>query len=182
MTQATPPARRLRPLRPLLMLTALAACAAAQAHKPHQHGHASLAIAVDGRTLTVSLDAPLDGFLGFERAPRSDAERKAAAALLARLREPATLFKPDAAADCKPAGVTVTAPVLESGAKTGGEHADLEVEASFDCTNPQALRTLDVALFEAYPRLQRIDVQVAGPKGQQKRVLRRPARSVALAR
>lgn len=180
MTHPTPRARR---LRPLLLSMALAACAAVQAHKPHQHGHASLALALDGRTLTVALDAPLDGFLGFERAPRSDAERQAAAALLARLREPASLFRPDAAAACKPAGVTVTAPVLEAGAKPGGgEHADLEMEASFECANPQALRTLDVALFEAYPRLQRIDVQVAGPKGQQKVVLRRPARSVSLAR
>ena len=47
---------------------------------------------------------------------------------------------------------------------------------------PDALRTLDVGLFDAYKRIQRIDVQVAGPKGQAKVTLKRPARKVQLVR
>jgi len=59
----------------VLMLLAAGAQAAPQAH---EHGVARLSVAVDGKRRTIELDAPLDGWLGFERAPRTDAERKAA--------------------------------------------------------------------------------------------------------
>lgn len=148
----------------------------------HEHGVAKLSVAVDGHTLSIDLDASLDGLLGFERAPRTGAERKAAADLLARLRDAGALFKPDAAAGCKAGDVKIEAPVLEPGYKGKGEHADLEAQFSFQCAQPQALRALDVALFDAFKRLQRIDVQVAGAKGQSKATLKRPARTVTLAR
>lgn len=150
---------------------------------PHEHGVARLDVATEGTRLAIALQAPLDGFLGFERAPRSDAERKAAADLMARLKAPEGLFTPDPAAGCRFERAEVKAPVLEPGAKPAkGEHADLEAEFSYTCNQPQALRTLDVGLFEAYKRLQRIEVQVAGAKAQSKITLRRPARQVPLAR
>ena len=148
----------------------------------HEHGVARLSVAVDGRTLSLEFDAPLDGLLGFERPPRTDAERKAAADLLQRLRDPAALFKPDAAAGCSAGAATVSAPVLEPGAKAGGEHADVELQFSFTCSAPQALRTLDVGLFDAFRRLQRVDVQLAGARLQSRHTLKRPARSLPLVR
>lgn len=166
---------------------AIAACATitASAAAPHQHGVARIDVALDGSRLTLTVDAPLDGFLGFERAPRSEAERKSAAELLARLKAPQGLFTPDAAAACTLDSAVVKAPVLESGggkirAGQGGDHADLEAEYGYTCAQPQALRALDVGLFDAYPRLQRIEVQVAGAKAQSKVTLRRPARLVPL--
>lgn len=166
----------------VLAWTALALATPALANKAHQHGVASLTVAVDGQQVNIVLDAPLDGFLGFERAPRTDAERRAAADLLARLRQPASLFSLDAAAACTPGAVMLQAPVLEPGATVKGDHADIEATFAFTCQQPQALRTLDVGLFEAYSRLRRIDVQVAAGHGQSKVTLRRPARSVRLTR
>jgi hypothetical protein len=74
--------------------------------------------------------------------------------------------------------------VLEPGTKpaTKDEHADLDASYEFTCAKPDELRTLDVGLFDAYKRTQRIDVQVAGPKGQAKVTLKRPARKVQLVR
>lgn len=170
-------------LRVIVLLALPAACSIAIAAAPHQHGVASLAVAVDGGRLSIDLDAPLDGFLGYERAPRTDAEKQAAADLLARLKAPEALFKPDAAAGCKASVAEVKAPVLQPGAKPApGDHADLEAQFVFDCAQPAALRNLDVGLFDAFKRLQRIDVQVAGAKGQAKVTLKRPARTVPLAR
>jgi hypothetical protein len=163
-------------------LAALLLSQPAAAHKAHVHGVAALSLAVDGGTLSITLEAPLDGFVGFERPPRTDAERKTAAEALARLKEGATLFKPDAAAGCTLAEATVDAPVLQPGAKAAGEHADLDASYTFRCSNPQALRSVDVALFDAFQRLTRIEVQVAGAKAQSKTTLRRPARTVTLAR
>ena len=42
----------------------------------HQHGVAKLDVAYDQGALSIELEAPLDVLLGFERAPRPDAERK----------------------------------------------------------------------------------------------------------
>lgn len=161
------------------------------AGKAHVHGNVTIDVAIDGSTLAIAMAAPLDNLLGFERAPRTDAERGAAAAVLARLRaadQAAALFATDAAALCTLTRVEVRAPVLEPAATAGSEaapadgHADLDAAYEFSCARATALRRLDVGLFDAYPRIRRIDVQVAGPKGQSKVTLRRPARSVELVR
>lgn len=188
----------------LSFLVACMALAAATAHagKAHEHGVVRLDVSVEGSRLTIDMVAALDNWLGFERAPRTDAERKAAAEVLARLRSPqqgTPLFVPDAAAQCQLVKAEVSAPVLEPGAKpavksataqasppaahkSGGEHADLEASYTFQCAQPTPLRTLELGLFDAYKRIQRIHVQVAGPKGQSKVTLKRPARSVTLVR
>lgn len=165
-----------------IAVLALAAASAAQAHKAHEHGVVRLDVAIEGGTLGIVAEVPLDNLLGFERAPRTDAERKAAADALARLRAPAGLFVVDAAAQCKLARAEVKAPVLEAGANPKDGHADLDAEYRFECAQPAQLRTLELGWFEAFPRVQRIEVQVAGPQGQGKTTLRRPARSVKLVR
>lgn len=157
------------------------------AGKAHEHGALKLDVAIEGNKLTIGMEAPLDNLLGFERAPRTDAERKAAADVLTRLRSPdkgTPIFVMGSAAQCSLAKAEVQAPVLEPGAKPAAkdEHADLDASYEFTCAKPDELRTLDVALFDAYKRIQRIDVQVAGPKGQSKVTLKRPARSVKLVR
>lgn len=168
----------MRHLLPLLLTAPLLALAAGA----HEHGAARVDVALDGQRLSVALEVPLDALLGFERAPRTDAERQAAATLLKQLRDGALLFRPDAAARCRPVASNVNAPVLQPGAKATGDHADVDASYEFDCAAPQSLKTLDVALFDSFPRLQRVDVQLAGAKAQAKVVLKRPARSVTLPR
>jgi hypothetical protein len=177
--------------RPTLVLwmscLTFAAAPAWSAGKAHEHGALKLDVAIEGNKLTIAMEAPLDNLLGFERAPRTDAERKAAAEVLARLRSPnqgKALFSADASAQCTLSKADVQAPVLEPGAKPApkDEHADLDASYEFSCAQPAELRSLDVGLFDAYKRIQRIDVQVAGPKSQSKVTLKRPARSVKLVR
>ena len=62
------------------------------------------------------------------------------------------------------------------------EHADLDASIDFSCAAPGQLKALDQGLFDAFPRINRIDVQVAGAGGQLKQTLRRPARTVRLTR
>lgn len=166
----------------VLSLLAVVLAAGAAGAAPHEHGVARLAVAIDGATVAIELDAPLDGLLGFERAPRTDAERKAAADVLQRLRDGASLFKPDAAAGCSAGVARVEAPVLAPGGQGRGEHADLEASWTFECRQPLAMRSIDVGLFDAFRRLQRIDVQMAGSKGPNRLTLKRPARSIPVAR
>ena len=153
---------------------------------PHVHGVVALDVALEGPRVVLSLKAPLDSLVGFERAPRTDAERRAAADALARLREPDALFRLDAAAGCRRVSAEVAAPVLEArpGAAKGSAdgHAALEAQIAYDCARPGELKTLEVGLADTFKRIRRVDVQVAGPRGQTKVTLRGATRSVPLQR
>ncbi|NRF67690.1 DUF2796 domain-containing protein [Aquincola sp. S2] len=172
----------------LLTLVTLFGARAVMAAPPHahQHGAVTLAVAIDGEQLSIAMEAPLDSLLGFERAPRSEAERRAASELLARLRNGgAALFKPDAAARCTLVTAQVRADVLEPAAQPApkdGEHADIDADYAFKCTSPNLLRSVDVGLLDAFKRIRRIEVQVVGPKGQHKATLERPARTIPMQR
>ena len=167
-----------------ILLALLAVPVGAAAQHAHEHGRLRLAIAIDGEQLSIALEAPLDSLVGFERAPRTDAERRSAAAALARLRDAAALFTPDAAARCAAQPVELDAGLLAPGAAAAPaqEHADIDANYSFRCSQPAQLRALQTTLLEAFPRATRIDVQVAGPRGQRKATLQRPARTIELGR
>lgn len=171
-------------MKRLLFALALACTPAAWAGKAHVHGAATLDIAVEATSLTLSLDTPLDGLLGFERAPRSDAERRAADQAIATLRAADTLFTIDPAAQCRMASVELLSAALKLGpaaaAAKDDDHGDLEAEFTFSCRSAPAF--VEVGLFRAFPRMGRLDVQTATPKGQRKLSLKRPSQRIDLSR
>jgi hypothetical protein len=165
------------------------------AQAPHQHGLVMLDVALDGAQLQINLTAPLDSLLGFERAPRTAAERQAATQLLARLQDGASLLQPDAAAGCTLVEAQVDAPVLQApapGANATAKpantqpaddgHAELSASYRFNCSQPAALRQLTHGLFAQFKRVQQVQAQVAGPQGQSRQLLKRPANQLRLAR
>ncbi|MFN9709474.1 MAG: DUF2796 domain-containing protein, partial [Burkholderiales bacterium] len=133
--------------------------------------------------VSIALEMPLDSLLGFERAPRTDAERQSAASAVVKIRDAKALFQFDSRAECEQNGeVVVKAPVLEplsAASRPDNHHGDLEATYRFTCRKPPFLGRLDVRLFEAFRRVKRIEVQAAGPKGQKKMVLY-PSSSVLL--
>lgn len=174
--------------RSMLRMGALALAAVwgfgAHAAPPHEHGVARLDVAVSADRLSIELDTPLHNLLGFERAPRTDAERQQAAALVQRLRDGAALFSVASAAGCKLSGVDLRSHPLGLGnAPAGsGEHGDLLAVYDFRCSAGARAGFVEVGLFEAFAGLKRLDLQVQTPKGQLSATLRRPASRVALAR
>ncbi len=162
------------------MLFATSASHATEA--AHVHGSMRLDVAVDKQVLTVQLTSPLDSLLGFERAPRTPAERRSADALLQRMGEAATLFKPNASARCVPTKVRIESAALQTTSPAPGEHADLDALYEFTCAHADRLTTLEVGLFTAFPRLRKIEVQVAGAKAQSKQTLKRQNQVITLAR
>jgi Protein of unknown function (DUF2796) len=158
------------------------------AGKAHEHGVARADLAVEPTRITVVLDMPMDGLVGFERAPRDDAERKAVDAALVRLRNAAALFAIDPAAQCTPGPVVLTSAVLglgkappPAGAKSDG-HEDIEASYEFNCADGFRAGFVEVGLFEAFTRLKRIEVQAVTRKGQIKATLKRPSTRLTLAR
>lgn len=155
----------------------------------HVHGSMQLDIAVDKHLLGVQLEAPLDSLLGFERRPRTATERQAADALLKQMTDAAALFKPDAAAQCalmtvslESAALQATAPAAGKDADKESEHADLDANYEFNCAHPDKLTVIEIGLFDAFKRLQKIKVQMASSKGQSKQTLKRPDKLVKLPR
>ena len=84
----------------VICVVALAAAGPALAGKAHEHGTAQLDIAVAAGRVSIDFETPLDNLLGFEREPRTDAERQRADAAVAQLRAADRLFRIDPAAGC----------------------------------------------------------------------------------
>ena len=167
----------------------LAACLvgtplAAQALDAHQHGVVQLDIAVDAKRITVQLSSPLDNLLGFEHAPRNDAERGRVASMLAALR--GTLFVIDPAGACRVGAVQLNSAALQLGQPDPAEqqagHADLDASLEFECSTAARAGFVNTTLFERFAGIQRIDVQLATLRGQRKLTLARPSQRIALPR
>lgn len=151
---------------------ALVAAASTTAAPAHQHGVAALQVAVDGKRLEIQFESPLDNLLGFEHAPRTEAQRQAVRSMKQRFEAAATLFVPNAEARCTAAGTELKAAILQPGGAKAGEHDDLDATLRFECADALALRSIDLApLFKAFPGLRRIDAAVASPRGQRGAVL-----------
>lgn len=151
----------------------------------HVHGVAKLDIAVDSKTLTIQLESPLDNFVGFEHAPRTDAKRKLTDAAIAKLRAAASMFKINPAAQCRLRNVELSSAALKLGKPDPQEekegHSDIDGSFEFVCVDAAKATYVDVALFE-FSHLQRIEAQVATANGQFKRDLKRPISRIVLTR
>lgn len=137
----------------------------ADEHKAHVHGNARLDVAVDGNMLLLHLESPLYGVLGFEHAPGNAKERAAVVEMRKKLANAGKLFAPTAAAQCALASAQVEAPTLDANVAPGA-HGDLDADFVFACARPENLRGMEVALFEAFPKIRRIDAQVVSGAGQ----------------
>jgi hypothetical protein len=162
---------------------------AAQAHLgAHVHGLVKLGIAVQGATVSIQLESPLDNLLGFEHRPRTPAERQAAKALLKQMQSAQGLFRFDTAAQCSLTRSEVESEVLNENKAaaasddqgTESEHADLDASFEFTCREPARLTSAVIGLFETFSRIRRIEISVATDKGQFKRELERPQHTLSL--
>jgi Protein of unknown function (DUF2796) len=169
------------------------------AEQAHEHGVATLDVAVDGRTLTLQFESPLDNVVGFEHAPRTDKQRAALKKMEETLQAAERLFKPAPAAACTLRGVTVDHPyrtpaatgqvppagskgraqdAQDKAAKVEEEHTEVSATYELDCAKPEALDRVEVLIFEAFPGVKRLRAQTASPRGQRSATL--TARSRAL--
>ena len=174
----------MKPLLFALLVVAPVLAPPVLAAPAHQHGVALLDVAVEPGRVTLELDTPLDNLLGFEHAPRTDAERERAAAVVAKLNAAEDLFRIDSAAGCKLAKATLVSALLALGATPAEKdgHGDLQGRFEFNCRVGGRAGFVEVGLFDAFPALKRIELQVATPKGQLKAALVKPASRVALVR
>jgi hypothetical protein len=164
------------PLAALALVTAPIVTRAQGHGHAHVHGVASLQIAVDGQTLTLSLRTPLENLVGFEHAPRTEQQKKALRDAEESLKSPASHFAPTAVARCEASSSKLESPFAsksEPGGKemrgksqTGEAHAELVAQYVFRCEHPDRLQGVEVKLFDRFRNLRRVDVEFVGPRGQ----------------
>lgn len=150
-------------------------------HGAHQHGTAELRIAVEGQTLQIELESPAMNIVGFEHHPRSAAEKKAAQQAAAALRDPGRVFELPATAKCalremKLEGELVAGKHSHHRSKskdTDNDHSEIEATYRYTCAQPDALREIDVKLFVLFPKTEKLNLELVGPKGQKADVLTR---------
>lgn len=152
-------------------MTVMAFSVQAHGSKAHVHGHASMQVAVEGKEIIIDWQSPMDSVVGFEHAPRNEKQRQAIKAVEDQFRSPEKLFIPTADAKCTAQPAEVKLPFKADGgtAKDKNDqeaHSDLEAAIHFKCENPAALKGMELKLFDAFSRLQRVDVQTIGPRGQ----------------
>ncbi|MCL6416300.1 DUF2796 domain-containing protein [Aestuariirhabdus sp. Z084] len=125
--------------RPNFLLSSLActslfiATSATAELAAHEHGHADLKIALEGKELEVQLVSPAYNLLGFEHDPKTDQQRQQVAQLIQQLRKPETLIQLPEDAQCSLKDLKLEG--LEnspSHAKSNQDHHDEEHEEHHD--------------------------------------------------
>lgn len=146
-------------------------------HAPHVHGLGRLDLAQEGTEVHLVLETPAANILGFEHRARSEMERAAQAEAIAALRDGEALFQFSEAAGCSLDEVVVESTLVEPGEddrtghrpgqdEEGDTHADIEVAYRFLCARPGELKEVRVTLFDRFPSLERLEVQLATERGQ----------------
>ena len=141
----------------------------------HVHGQGELEIVQDGNGLFISLYSPLENVLGFERAPKTDAERVKARRVVSLLRANGLFaFSPEA--QCKRTSHKLYSEILNPHSHGQGDdhqhhdsadgHSDFRAAYEFECEQPGKLKAIDVRVFRQFPGFEKIEVQALFPKGQ----------------
>lgn len=148
-------------------------------HGAHVHGIAALSLALEGQEVQIELDSPAANIVGFEHAPSSESDHAALDKAVATLKDGERLFRFNEDAGCRMETAKVTSALLDEGhekheeheehAKEGHEdaqhehegetHSDIEAAYHFECDQPGKLKQMTVELFEAFPGMEKIEVQ-----------------------
>lgn len=162
---------------------------------PHQHGHGTLNIAVDGNKVSLEFEAPGADIAGFEHEPSTDAEKATLQNSTATLMRPLELFQFPQAAGCSVKDAKVkfeeedehehekheaeagkkadAADAKKDDDKDGdhdheheAHHAAFHGEYTLECKSPGDLTALSFPYFATFKNAQSLTVAVITSKGQ----------------
>ena len=142
---------------------------------PHQHGHGSLEIAVEGNRVTLELEAPGADIAGFEHDASTPEQKAVLEKAKATLADPLALFKLPPAAGCKVTEAKVEIERDHHGRCEGPRRRRIarrtpsfDAEYTLECASPEALTSIDFQYFKAFPNARELGVMLTTPKGQTK--------------
>lgn len=119
----------------------------------HLHGAAEAALVLEGATLTLSLDTPLESFGVREAAPETAAQEAEHDALANTLATPDTVFSINPEAGCILTGSDIAF-------RHHGDHGAALLTYTYDCADPEDLSTVGFEVFTAYPGFHTVDAVI----------------------
>lgn len=157
---------------------------AMEQHGKHEHGIATLSIAISDDGAELLLDSPAINIVGFEHMPASDDDKEHLDDIVKKLEKGNDLFTltPEAGCELKDTEVlsgllgdeleTSAPQTAEASATTGQtpsaehDHQDMEVTWAYACSNPEQLKDIQTTLFSVFPDgLQRLHIEWVTPSG-----------------
>jgi hypothetical protein len=157
-------------------------------HEAHVHGVAHMNVAVEGDTVHIEFSSPTANIVGFEHHPETAEQKNAIEASIEKLKAGDKLFKLSPKAQAKLEKSVVDTDIAngshsESHAGHGDEHdkhhqdekmhgkedhhadehdrhSDFKTEYRFVCKRPEKLAHIEVMLFDIFPGIEQIEVQI----------------------
>ena len=125
-------------------------------HGAHEHGVATLAIAISKDGAEIVLESPAANLVGFEHTARTDEEKQKLLAATQTLQAGDKLFTLSPDAGCKLDNAAISSNIEGESDKdhdheAGESHSDIDVTWSYSCSKPEALTNIGIKLFSAFP-------------------------------
>lgn len=161
-------------------------------HGTHDHGHATLNIAQEGKNIELMLESPAANIVGFEHSPSNEDEKQILSNALETLKKGEQLFSFSPAAECTQTGFEIESELTEQMAhndeheddhedehKDAHEesdheaheddhegHSDFDIHYQFVCNNPESLKAIELQFFKWFPLTKEINAQIVTDKRQ----------------
>ena len=153
---------------------------------PHQHGHGTLNLAVEGQTVQMEVEVPGVDIVGFEHKAQSAEDRAKIEAAEKTMSQPLTLFVFLGEAGCKVTAAKVsilgetnsdhdaheldhhddTEAKEHEAEEHEGEHSEFHGEYALSCSNVAAITAISFPYFEVFPNSAELAVTLVTEKGQ----------------
>ena len=133
--------------------------------EPHEHGRATLNMAVEGDELELEFEIPGADSVGFEHHAETAEDKAAVKRAMETLSDASTLVVLPAGAGCAIEEVEVEAEGFEEHKGHGG-HGGFHAHYHFECASIGKLETVEVRALKTFPALEHLDVQIVTDAGQ----------------
>jgi hypothetical protein len=145
---------------------------------PHEHGHGTLNLAIEGETVQIELEVPGADIVGFEYEATTPEDQAKIEAAKETLSKPLALFALPEAASCKVTAAKIALAAEDHDAHEHEHDADAEADAheaehsefhahyALSCANAAAITTIAFPYFDAFPNSQELDVTLITEKAQ----------------
>lgn len=179
---------RVIPIAATLFVLSAAQAPAETEHQlgPHQHGHGTLNLAVEGHIVQMELEVPGADIVGFEHAAETTEDQAKIEAAEKTLKQPLALFVLPSEAGCRVTSAKVSiigGSESEHGAHehdhhNQGEadeheskdhepdHSEFRAEYALLCPNVAAITTISFSYFDAFPNSEELEVTLITEKSQ----------------
>ncbi len=157
-------------------------------HEAHEHGVASMNIAVEGNNLYIEFSSPAANIVGFEHHPRTQAQKETVQDALKQLQSAKALFILSAGAQSQLLSAAAETDIddepdhhaaSEHGQAKGEHyekkpyaadeherHSEFKARYHFICKKPGRLSEIEVGLFRVFSGIERIEVQLVSETKQ----------------